>query len=36
MASGSKKSGQQEHRWRLVRIKNTHAALLGHVFAPDE
>jgi hypothetical protein len=37
MASRSKKPAtRQEHRWRIVRIKNTPAALLGHVYAPDE
>jgi hypothetical protein len=36
MASRPKKPAAQEHRWRIVRIKNTPAALIGHVYAPTE
>jgi hypothetical protein len=37
MARRSKTSkAPTEHRWRIVRIKNIPAALLGHVYAPDE
>jgi hypothetical protein len=25
-----------EHRWRISRIRGTPAALLGHVYAPDQ
>jgi hypothetical protein len=32
----TKKTEQQEHRWRIVRITDTPAKLVGHVYAPDE